>query len=67
MYLNDKINNMRKNVFNISKINKQKVRINKNRDINLAHPTRNDNRKAEIKYPEKINLPITIKPNSKNN
>ena len=67
MYLNDNINNIRKSVFNISKINKQKVPINKNRDINLAYPARNTSGQVEIKNPEKINSPITIKPNSTNN
>ena len=57
---------MRKSAFNISRINKQKIRINKIRDKNLAHPAGTINRKVEMKNPEKINSMIIIKPNSKN-
>ena len=58
---------IRKRIFNISKINKQKVLINKNRDINLVHSARTINRIVEINNPEKLNSKIKMKPKSKNN
>ena len=67
MCINDNIKNIKKSVFNMSKINKQKVRINKNRYINLENCVGTINGKVKIKNPEKIHSLIKIKQKSKNN
>ena len=67
IYLNENNNSMRKDIFNISKINKQKLIKNRNRNINLFHSARSINRTVEVINPEKINSLLLIKPKSKNN
>ena len=43
------LNNMRKNILNMPKVNKQKIRINKDKNIKFSHSARTINRKIEMK------------------
>ena len=67
MYFNDNSNSAGKDIFNISKINKQKLKKHRNRNRNLFHSARPINRTVEAINPKKINSLLLIKPNSKNN
>ena len=60
--LNESIINFKNSEFNISKINKQNLPKNKNRNKNLVHSARTIHRKAETVNPEKINSLLVIKP-----
>ena len=70
LYLNDNSNNIRKDIFNNSKINNQKLTKNKNRNrnrnINLFRSLGSINRTVEEIKPKKINSLLLIKPNSNN-
>ena len=61
-YNNDNSNTMRQSVFNLSKINRQKIRENKT--INISQSMKLNNPKVEKNNPDKLKSLITIKSKS---
>jgi len=63
-YNNDNSNTMRQSVFNLSKINRQKIR--KYKTINISQSMKLNNPKVEKNNPDKLKSLITIKSKSNN-